>query len=221
MFLLQLLYPSLQRTNVLDGLVTYLVRVPHSQFLKRCKRCSRKYTIKFILIHLLLLPISSVHSCACYWEWAHQHLYWNCSRPHHHAAQNYSHLPLHKWCNSAGHSLAPRPSTGTTLSAPSCLGLAPVAYRLIVAICSVDVNGISQAITCKWINTPLDTIHYLISRDFLSHHTCRVPTKSLPFPRQLPSLLSVIIEKAAQVTQLLVVVSQALICLFQDTQFCD
>lgn len=145
-------------------------------------------------------------------------MYWSCSRRRHPATLNCFHLQRHKWCNSAGHSLAPRPSTGTTPSAPNCRESAPAACHPTVVICSVAKGeGISG------YKTPVSHSNdsYLIRRHFLSHHTGRVPTKTLPLPCQFPSLLSVIVEKAAQITQLLVVIPQPLVRLLQDAQLCD
>ena len=45
----------------------------------------------------------------------------------------------------------------------------------------------------------------LVIGDLLPHHTRRVTTKSLPFPRQLPSLLTVVVKEATEVAQFLVV----------------
>ena len=55
----------------------------------------------------------------------------------------------------------------------------------------------------------------LIVGDLLPHHTGRVPTEPLPLPRQFPTLLSVIIQEAAEIPQLLVVLGQPGVEIFE------
>lgn len=59
---------------------------------------------------------------------------------------------------------------------------------------------------------------YLIGGHLLPHHACRVPSEALPFACQLPALLSVVVEETAQIAQLLIVVTQPLIGLFEAAQ---
>ena len=55
----------------------------------------------------------------------------------------------------------------------------------------------------------------LIVGDLLPHHTGRVPTEPLPLPRQFPTLLSVIVQEAAEIPQLLVVLGQSGVEIFE------
>ena len=55
----------------------------------------------------------------------------------------------------------------------------------------------------------------LIVGDLLPHHTGRVPTEPLPLPRQFPTLLSVIVQEAAEIPQLLVVLGQPGVEIFE------
>lgn len=61
----------------------------------------------------------------------------------------------------------------------------------------------------------------LVGRHFLSHHTRRVPPKALPFSRQLAALLSVIVQETAEIAQLLVVITESLVCIFETSQLCS
>ena len=60
----------------------------------------------------------------------------------------------------------------------------------------------------------------LIVGDFLPHHAGRVPTESLPLPRQLPTFLSVIVKEAAEVPQLLVVLRQSGVEILEAPDLC-
>ena len=60
----------------------------------------------------------------------------------------------------------------------------------------------------------------LIVGDLLPHHTGRVPTKSLPLSRQLPTFLSVIVKEAAEVPQLLVVLRQSGVEILEAPDLC-
>ena len=55
----------------------------------------------------------------------------------------------------------------------------------------------------------------LIVGDLLPHHTGRVPTEPLPLSRQFPTLLSVIVQEAAEIPQLLVVLGQPGVEIFE------
>lgn len=55
----------------------------------------------------------------------------------------------------------------------------------------------------------------LVGRDLLSHHAGRVATETLPLPGELATLLTVVVQKAAEVAQLLVVVAETLVSLLQ------
>ena len=55
----------------------------------------------------------------------------------------------------------------------------------------------------------------LIVGDLLPHHTGRIPAEPLPLPRQLPTFLSVIVQEAAEIPQLLVVLGQPGVEIFE------
>ena len=55
----------------------------------------------------------------------------------------------------------------------------------------------------------------LIVGDLLPHHTGRVAAEPLPLPRQFPSLLSVVVQEAAEIPQLLVVLGQPGVEIFE------
>ena len=55
----------------------------------------------------------------------------------------------------------------------------------------------------------------LIVGALLPHHTGRVPTEPLPLPRKFSTLLSVIIQEAAEIPQLLVVLGQPGVEIFE------
>ena len=57
----------------------------------------------------------------------------------------------------------------------------------------------------------------LIVADLLPHHARRVAPEPLPFSRQFSALLSVIIKKTAEVPQLLVILRQPCVQVFQAT----
>lgn len=58
----------------------------------------------------------------------------------------------------------------------------------------------------------------LVRGHLLAHHARRVPAEALPFARQLAALLAIVVQEAAQIAQLLVVVAQPLVGLLQAAQ---